>query len=97
LYQGEGEVTMGRMMVLFEVFLSPGADPSTLLSQEILRETKAQVMTMEEARKVGFSGLPDPQGKEVRLVAVAKRDAPWVHRALETSEAVGTFRMHDVD
>ena len=72
---------MGRMMVLFEVFLSPGADPSTLLSQEILRETNAQVMTMDEARKVGFMGLPDPEGKQVRLVAVAKRDAARINRA----------------
>ena len=86
------------MMVVYEVFLAPGADPAHLLSKETQRETQAQVMTMDEARKVGFAGLPDPPaGKEVRLIAVAKRDAPWIHRALETNEAVGTFRVHDVD
>ena len=42
--------------------------------------------------------LPNPpDGTEVRLIAVARRDAPWVHRALETNEAVGSFRMHEVD
>jgi len=85
-------------MVVFEVFLAPGARVSSLLSDEIKRDTKAQVMTLDEARKVGFSGLPDPPGgTEVRLIAVARRDAPWVHRALETNEAVGSFRMHEVD
>jgi hypothetical protein len=88
---------MGRMRVLFEVFLAPGADPSTLLSEETQRETKAQVMTIDDARKAGFQGVPDPQGKEVRLIAVARADAPWIHRVLEHSEAVGAFRMFDID
>ena len=84
-------------MVVFEVFLAGGADPDSLLSEETKRETQAQVMAPEEARKVGFHGLPDYAGREVRLIAVAKRDAPWIHRALETSEAVGNFRMFEVD
>jgi hypothetical protein len=54
-------------------------------------------MTVDEARKVGFAGLQESPGKEVRLIAVAKRDATWIHRALENNEAVGAFRMHDVD
>jgi hypothetical protein len=33
----------------------------------------------------------------VRLVAVAKRDATWVHRALENNPAVGAFKIHEVD
>ena len=86
------------MMVVFEVHVAPGSDPESLLSAETKRETQAQIMTVAEARKVGFGGLPDPPADhEVRLVAVAKRDAPWVQRALETSEAVGQFRMFDVD
>jgi hypothetical protein len=89
---------MAPMMVVFEVHLAPGADPSLLVSPETQRETQAQVMTLDEARKVGFAGLPEPPpGTVVRLIAVAKRDAPWIHRALETSEGVGTFRVHDVD
>ncbi len=89
---------MGRMMVVFEVHVAPGSDPESILSAEARRDTQAQVMTVAEARKVGFAGLPDPpEGHEVRLIAVAKRDAPWIHRAMETCEAVGQFRMFDVD
>jgi hypothetical protein len=84
-------------MKVFEVFLVPGHHAGELISAEVQRETNAQVMTPEEARKVGFAGLPDPGGAEVRLIAVAKRDAPWIHRVLETSEMVATFRAHDVD
>lgn len=84
-------------MVVFEVYLVPGADADGILSAETLRSTQAQIMTLDEARKVGFGGLPEPPpGKEVRLVALAKRDASWIHRALETSEAVASFRMHEV-
>lgn len=85
------------MMVVFEVFLAPGADPGTLLSAETKRETNAQVMTIAEATKVGFQGLVEHPGKPVRLIAVAKRDAPWIHRVLETNEAVARFQMHDID
>lgn len=86
------------MLSVFEVHLAPGADASDLLSAETIRSTSAQIMTLEEAKKVGFGGLPDPPpGKQVRLIAVARRDAAWIHRALETSEAVGGFHVHEVD
>lgn len=86
------------MMAVFEVYLVPGADAADLLSAETLKSTQAQIMTLDEAKKVGFAGLPEPPpGKDVRLIAVARRDAPWIHRALETSEAVGGFRVHEVD
>jgi hypothetical protein len=86
------------MMVVFEVHIAPGSDPNALLTPETLRETHAQVMTFAEAKKVGFHGLPEPPAdREVRLIAVGKRDAAWVHRALETNEGVATFRMFDVD
>ncbi len=92
------KATMAAMMVVFEVHVVPGSDPAGILSAETLRETQAQVMTFADAKKVGFSGLPDPPSDhEVRLIAVAKRDAPWIQRALETNEAVGQFRMFDVD
>ncbi|MFT3766685.1 MAG: hypothetical protein QM820_14395 [Minicystis sp.] len=85
------------MMVVFEVYLAPGADPATLLSKETLRETNAQVMTLDDARKVGFAGLPEPpKGVEVRLIAVAKRDASWIQRSLESNDAAGQFRVHEV-
>lgn len=89
---------MRRMLVLFEVHMAPGSDPDALLSADVERETKAQIMTLDQAAKVGFQGLPPaPPGVDVRLVAVAKRDAPWIHRLLETHEGVGTFKVHDVD
>ncbi|MFO0756632.1 MAG: hypothetical protein U0359_09085 [Byssovorax sp.] len=85
------------MMVLFEVIVAPGSDPDTLLSPNVIKETMAQVMTPEDAKKVGFAGLPERPGQTVRFIAVAARDAPWIHRALETSDAVGTFARHDID
>jgi hypothetical protein len=86
------------MLAVFEVYLAPGADASELLSAETIKSTHAQIMTHGEARKVGFGGLPEPPpGKEVRFIAVARRDAPWIHRALETSEAAGGFKVHEVD
>lgn len=86
------------MLAVFEVFLAPGGESRPLLTEEIARETMAQVMTYDEAVKVGFSGLePDPKGREVRFIAVRRRDAPWIHRALETNEAVASFRVHEVD
>jgi hypothetical protein len=84
------------MMVVFEVFLTKGK--SLALSPEMLRDTQAQVMTLDEARKVGFQGVPDPpEGREVRLVAIAKRDAGWLQQALEGNPDVENFRVHDVD
>jgi hypothetical protein len=86
------------MMVVFEVHVAPGSDAATILSAETARETQAQVMTLDEARKVGFAGLPAaPSDHEVRLIAVAKRDAKWIQRALEGNEAVATFGMVEVD
>ena len=85
------------MLIVFEVHIATGSDPNTLLTAETLRETQAQVMTVAEAKKVGFSGLGDaPTDHEVRLVAVAKRDANWVQRALESNEGVAQFRTHEV-
>ena len=84
------------MLSVFEVHIAPGSDPDSILSESVKKETQAQVMTFEEARKVGFQGLPEPSGGEVRLVAVARRDAPWVLRALENNDAVAGFRVHEV-
>ncbi len=53
-------------------------------------------MTVQEAKKVGFGGLPD-LGPNVRLVAVAKRDSNWIYRTLESSPDVAAFKMHEVD
>lgn len=84
------------MLTVFEVHLVPGSDASGLLSQEIINETKAQVMTVAEAKAVGFGGLPD-LGPNVRLIAINARDAQWIQRALERSEIVSAFNIHQVD
>jgi hypothetical protein len=85
------------MMVVYEVHLAPDAGPVELLSRETLEETQAQVMTLDEARKVGFGGLPaPPDGVEVRLIAVAKRDAGWVQKRLEANDGVAGFKVHEV-
>jgi hypothetical protein len=86
------------MMVLFQLVLAPKADVSTIFSPETLRDTQAQVMTIAEARKVGFQGVPDPPaGHEVLLVAVHKRDERRIHNVLESSPAVANFQMFDID
>ena len=84
--------------MVYEVYFAPGSDPEGLLTDEVKRETQAQMMTFEEAQKVGFDGLPTPaHNGEVRLVAVAKRDGAWIQRILETTESVSGFRLHEVD
>jgi len=85
------------MLHVFEVYLTPVADPEALLSEESRRESGAQVMTYAEAQAVGFAGLPAPaEGKVLRLVAVAPRDAQWVHRQLESNPDVTSYRVHEV-
>lgn len=83
------------MLQVFEVHIVPGSDTSSLISDEIKKETKAQVMTVAEAKAVGFGGLPD-LGPNVRLIAVAPRDGQWIQRALERSEIVSGFKIHEV-
>lgn len=84
------------MLKVFEVHLVAGADPAQIIGASTLDETQAQIMTLAEAKAVGFVGMKEaPAGLEVRLVAVAARDAPWIARALEQSDAVKGFNIHD--
>ncbi|NUP05789.1 MAG: hypothetical protein HOW73_06990 [Polyangiaceae bacterium] len=83
-------------LTVFEVHLNPGSIADELLSAEVKKETNAQVMTVAEAKKVGFGGLPD-LGPNVRLIAVAKRDGGWIQKVLEASHIVSGFRVHHVD
>ncbi len=86
------------MLIVYEVLIAAGHDPDALLSEEALADTQAQVMTLDQAKAVGFSGArPDPKGREIRLVAVAPRDAQYVQRRLEANDAVVSFRAHEVD
>ena len=85
------------MMHIFECHLAAGSDASTLISEETRRETQAQVMTQEEARAVGFGAIAEAKGGgEVRLVAVAARDTQWIHRVMERSPIVTSYKVHEV-
>lgn len=83
------------MLIVFEVHLAATRGEQPLLSEEMVAETHAQVMTVAEASAVGFSGLP--KDENLRLVAVAPRDKNFVAQALERDADVTGFRVHEVD
>lgn len=83
------------MLKVFEVHLAEGCDGAEILSDEMLAETSAQVMTSAQAQAVGFAGLP--QGPSLRFVAVVPRDERFVQHALERSPDVHEFCVHDVE
>jgi len=90
------------MHVMIELYLAPGATGEGLFTQETLDDTQAQVMTPEQAKAVGFDGLPDdPQEgaerRERRLVVVGKIDERRIINVLEASPQVSNFQVHDVD
>lgn len=86
------------MLLVFEVHLAPGCDGGAILSEEALASTRAQIMTLEEAAAVGFSGFsPTSEGAaRVRLIAAADRDRGFIASALERSHEVTGFRVHEV-
>ncbi|MCA9631794.1 MAG: hypothetical protein KC766_29270 [Myxococcales bacterium] len=85
-------------MVVFEVYLTPGANPEELFTRETLEETRAKVMTLEEAERSGLSGFkPTEHPGELRLVMCDDREARFVHMRLEGSGIVSSFRGHEVD
>lgn len=84
------------MLALVIVYLAPGQSPAALLTKETLEDTKAQLMTVDEARKVGFDGLPE-LGADVRIIVVAARDKNRILNNLEASPAAARFSVHDVD
>lgn len=87
------------MHVAFVAHLVKGADREALLPEGTARETQAVVMTLDEAKKMGFAaaGITIAPDREVCVIIVARRDAPWIHRALEASEGVSGFEVVDVD
>jgi hypothetical protein len=85
------------MLNVFVATIAPGHDPDSIFSAETLQETQAQVMTPEEASAVGFTGVVAPEGREVRVIAVAARDARWIHRALDASPAVTSYKVSEIE
>src|SRR5579859_892086 len=83
-------------MVVIEIHMAPGVRVFEL-SKEILQETQCQVMKPEEARAVGFDGLPPtPTDRAVFYVAVSQRDARWILNACEANPNVSKYQMHEV-
>ncbi|MEM1030204.1 MAG: hypothetical protein AAF928_22175 [Myxococcota bacterium] len=86
------------MHVMFEIYLAPGATGEGMFTQETLDDTMAQMMSPEDAKAVGFDGLPSPpEGVRSVFVVVAKRDERRIHNALEASPQAAQFRVHPVD
>ena len=84
------------MLNLFIAHLTPGGNPSTILTAETVSDTGAAVMTPSEAKAVGFGGLPDLPG-DVALIVVKTVDRGRIINALEASPIVAKFSMHDID
>jgi hypothetical protein len=85
------------MLTLFVVYIAPGHSPDAILSEETQIETSAQTMTLDEAAAMGFSGITAPtDGREVRVIAVAQRDARWIQRALEANANVTSYKSQEV-
>lgn len=85
------------MLNLFVAHLTPGADPSQILSAETVSDTGAAVMTPAEAKAVGFGGLPQFPPGNVALIVVKTIDRGRILNSLEASPLVARFAMHDVD
>jgi hypothetical protein len=85
------------MLIVFELYVRPGFDKDSFLSEESRRETEARVLTREEAENAGLSGLPEPQHPgEVRYVLVNARHRRWVERAIDAAPEITGFNVHDV-
>lgn len=95
LWRGRRGGMLGLMLNVFVVHLDANRTDDAFLSDELLSETHAQIMTVDQAAALGFQGLPDDP--HLRLVVVAPRDKGFVAGALERSAAVTGFGVHEVD
>lgn len=85
------------MMVLFRILLDKGYNPDELLSDEVLKETKARIITLEQANVMGLKGLPqNPADKVVRFILVSERDAGFIQSRLEGSPNVLLIEMSEL-
>jgi hypothetical protein len=84
------------MLTIFQVIVARGQDADALLSEEVRRETGAEVLTLEAARARGLTAAaPDPGGHDIRIVAVPRREMRFVQKRLEGSDAVLSFTTHE--
>ena len=82
-------------VIVFAVKLAPGRTDENILSDEVLEETQAQIMTTAEATALGFQGLQDDPN--LRLVVVQRKDAGWIEKALERAPNVVGYDKGEVD
>lgn len=86
------------MLYCFVAYLYPGVHSPELVSEEMLAHSKVQVMTLAQAEKLGFSGVPPhPDGGEVWLIMGRKQDVNWLQRSLDSNPAVAQYQMVEVD
>ena len=84
-------------MKLFEVFLSPGANATALLSPEVVKETGAQIFSEQEAELVGLEGLPPNPTDDTRVfIACQPSDEQFLATRLESAAGVARYKLHDV-
>ncbi len=84
-------------MKLFEVYLAPGANASTILSEEVRAETGAQVFSEKEAEHVGPEGIPENTSEDERVfIACSGGDGQFVTSRLEAWDSVARFKLHEV-
>ncbi len=84
-------------MKLFEVFLSPGANASALLTEEAIQASGAQIFSEQEAELVGLEGIPDnPSGETRVFIACGNGDERFVATRLEAAAGVARYRLHEV-
>ena len=85
------------MIVIFRVLISQGCNPDDLLSDEVLKETKARIMTLEQASAMGLEGLPQsPADMVVRFVLVAHSEAGFIQSRLEGNPSVSLIEMSEL-
>lgn len=86
------------MLVVFAAYMARGHGDDELISQEMLEHSKAQVMSLDQAQKLGFQGIPDhPSGGSVKVIVARKQDVSWIQRRLDSHPWVQQFEMAEVD
>lgn len=86
------------MLILFVVYLYPNVHTNELLSEEMVEHSKVQLMTLAQADKLGFKGIPPhPQGGDTWVIVASRRDANWIQRSLDSNPAVAQYQQAEVE
>lgn len=83
---------------MFEVAAAAAGRTENLLSEKVLRDTNARVMTQDEAERRGFQGAAvNARGGDRFYIQVAKRHQRMIGSLLETNPDVADFVLYDLD